>query len=111
MRFRLATFFTATAKNITGNYLIRPESDRVVDPTSFLILLIAALIILVALYLVIKLAKYLVINTILGLLILLLAHFLGIGVPINWVNLIISALAGIPGAILVILLYVFGIPL
>jgi len=78
--------------------------------TSFLILLIAALIILGALYLVIKIAKYLVVNTILGLLILIIANFLGLGVPINWTTLIISAIAGIPGAILVILLYLFGIP-
>jgi len=80
------------------------------DLTSFLILLIAALIILGALYLVIKIAKYLVVNTILGLLILIIANFLGLGVPINWTTLIISAIAGIPGAILVILLYLFGIP-
>jgi|GEM_PF-4993757 len=80
------------------------------DLTSFLILLIAALTIVGAFYLVTKIAKYLVANTILGLLILVIVSFLGLGVPINWMTLIISAVAGIPGAILVILLYLFGIP-
>lgn len=79
------------------------------DLTSFLILLIAALTILGTFYLVAKIAKYLVVNTILGLLILVIASFLGLGVPIDWMTLIISAIGGIPGAILVILLYLFGI--
>lgn len=33
---------------------------------------------------------------------------MGIGVPIDWITVGFSALAGIPGAILMILLYLIG---
>jgi len=56
-------------------------------------------------------AKYLIVNTILGVIILILARFIGIYVPIDLITVLISALAGIPGAILVIILYVVGITL
>ncbi|MGA2885072.1 MAG: pro-sigmaK processing inhibitor BofA family protein [Halobacteriota archaeon] len=52
--------------------------------------------------------RYLVVNSIFGLIILALAKFLGLPVPINLITVIICALAGIPGAILVILLYLLG---
>ncbi len=78
---------------------------------SFGILVIIAVVILAVLYLAIKVAKYLIVNTILGLIILILAHFIGIAVPIDWMTLLISAIAGIPGAILVVILYLLGIPL
>jgi hypothetical protein len=52
--------------------------------------------------------RYLVVNSILGLIVLALAKFLGLAVPINLITVIICALAGIPGAILVILLYLLG---
>ena len=78
---------------------------------SFGILLIIAVVILAVLYLAIKVAKYLIVNTILGLIILILAHIIGVAVPINWMTLLISAIAGIPGAILVVILYLLGIHL
>ena len=78
---------------------------------SSLVLLIIAVLILVGLYLLIKDVKYLIVNAILGVIILFLARFIGISVPIDWIAVIISAIAGIPGAILVILLYVLGITL
>ncbi len=53
--------------------------------------------------------RYLVVNSILGLIVLALAKFLGLPVPINWITVLICALAGIPGALLVILLYWLGI--
>src|SRR5665647_3405136 len=53
--------------------------------------------------------SYLVVNSIFGLLVLALAKFLGLPVPINWITVLICALAGIPGAVLVILLYWLGI--
>ncbi len=53
----------------------------------------------------------LLINAILGIIILLIANFIGIGVPIDWITVLISAIAGIPGAIIVILLYLVGIVL
>jgi hypothetical protein len=53
--------------------------------------------------------RYLVVNSILGLIVLALAKFLGLAVPINWITVLICALAGILGALLVILLYWLGI--
>jgi len=52
--------------------------------------------------------RYLVVNSIFGLIVLALAKFLGLAVPINLITVIICALAGIPGALLVLLLFVLG---
>ena len=53
--------------------------------------------------------SYLVVYSIFGLIVLALAKFLGLPVPINWITVLICALAGIPGAVLVILLYWLGL--
>jgi hypothetical protein len=72
-----------------------------------------AILILIVLYLLLKIwkryGKYLVVNSILGVVVLALANFLGTPVPINLVTVLISAVAGIPGALLIILLFVLGI--
>jgi len=49
------------------------------------------------------------VNSILGIIVLALANFIGLLVPLNLITIIICALAGIPGALLVILLFVLGI--
>lgn len=81
-----------------------------------IILLIVGLLILFALWHLIKNVTQLVINSILGILILFLANFVHlfgiIGKPditIDVVSLIVCALAGIPGAILLILLHIVGL--
>ena len=83
------------------------------DVTSAIGLLVVAILILIVLYLLVKLGarygKYLAVNSILGIIVLLLANFVGLPVPINLITIIICALAGIPGALLVILLFVLGI--
>jgi inhibitor of the pro-sigma K processing machinery len=53
--------------------------------------------------------KYLVVNSILGIIVLALADFIGIAVPINLFTILVCALAGIPGALLVIILFLLGI--
>jgi hypothetical protein len=45
------------------------------------------------------------------LIILVGANVVGISVPIDWITVGFSALAGIPGAILMILLYLLGFAL
>ncbi|MFZ0925370.1 MAG: pro-sigmaK processing inhibitor BofA family protein [Halobacteriota archaeon] len=83
------------------------------DVTSAIGLLVVAILVLIVLYLLVKLGarygKYLAVNSILGIIVLLLANFVGLPVPINLITIIICALAGIPGALLVILLFVLGI--
>jgi hypothetical protein len=55
--------------------------------------------------------RYLVVNSIFGLIVLALAKFLGLAVPIDIVTVLICAVAGIPGALLVILLTLLGFAL
>lgn len=53
--------------------------------------------------------KGLVVNAIVGLLILVLANMVGLGVQISLFTLLICAIFGVPGAILVILLAMFDV--
>jgi hypothetical protein len=51
----------------------------------------------------------LIVNAIVGLIVLFVANFLGLGVQISLVTILVCAVLGIPGAILVILLAVLDI--
>ncbi|WP_373189168.1 pro-sigmaK processing inhibitor BofA family protein [Halolamina sp.] len=53
--------------------------------------------------------RALVINAIVGLVILFVANLLGLGVQISLLTLLICAIFGVPGAVLVILLAVFDV--
>jgi pro-sigmaK processing inhibitor BofA len=80
-------------------------------------LLVVAILVLIVLYVLVKLGvrfgKYLAINSILGIIVLVIANIIlvnfGLMVPINLVTILVCALAGIPGALLVILLFVLGV--
>jgi len=58
---------------------------------------------------VLKNVKALVVNAIVGVVILILANFLGLGVAITPLAVLVCAIAGVPGAVLVILLAVVEI--
>lgn len=85
--------------------------------TSAIGLLVVAILGLILLYVLVKLGvrfgKYLAINSILGIIVLVIANVIlanfGLTVPIDLVTILVCALAGIPGALLVILLVVLGI--
>jgi len=87
------------------------------DVTSAIGLLVVAILVLIVLYVLVKLGvkfgKYLVINSILGIIVLVIANiflaYFGLVVPLNLITILICALAGIPGAVLVILLVVLGV--
>jgi len=87
------------------------------DVTSAIGLLVVAILVLIVLYVLVKLGvrfgKYLAINSILGIIVLVIANKIlvnfGLTVPINLVTILVCALAGIPGALLVILLFVLGV--
>jgi pro-sigmaK processing inhibitor BofA len=87
------------------------------DVTSAIGLLVVAILVLIVLYVLVKLGvrfgKYLAINSILGIIVLVIANVIlanfGLAVPIDLVTILVCALAGIPGALLVILLVVLGI--
>jgi pro-sigmaK processing inhibitor BofA len=88
------------------------------DVTSAIGLLVAVILFLIVLYVLVKLGvrfgKYLAVNSILGIIVLVIANIIlanfGLTVPIDLVTILVCALAGIPGALLVILLVVLGIP-
>lgn len=75
-----------------------------------LIVLFLVIIAVIGVYYILKTAKTLLINTIVGLIILVIANVgFNMNVPYNIQVLLVVALGGIPGAVLVILLHAFQI--
>ncbi|MGB3908552.1 MAG: pro-sigmaK processing inhibitor BofA family protein [Methanomethylovorans sp.] len=75
-----------------------------------IITVLAAIIIAYMLYQVLKTVKNMVVNAIMGLLVLVIANIvLGLGIAYSWVVVLTCAIAGVVGAILVILLHYTGI--
>ena len=77
------------------------------------ILLIVGIAIVI--YIVFKLGKFilgLVVNVILGFIaIVLLNTIFGLGIPWNWVVIVITALLGLPGVLLIVILKLLGVML
>jgi len=74
------------------------------------IILILAIIAVIAVYNVLKAAKYLIVNSILGLILLAMGNIIfKLDIDYTATVVLICALAGIPGAIIIMLLNVFGI--
>ncbi len=72
-------------------------------------LLVAILALLFGAYTIIKTVKPFIVNAVVGVIVLVIASFLGLGVEITPIAVLICAVGGIPGAILVILLAYLGI--
>ena len=72
-------------------------------------LLVGVLALLFGAYTIIKTVKPFVVNAIVGVIVLVVASFLGIGVEITPIAVIVCAVGGIPGALLVILLAYLGV--
>ncbi len=72
--------------------------------------LILVVIIIVALYILFKAIKYLAVNTIVGLIILALLQWLGIleGMHIGLWDVILTAIGGVIGVFIIVLLYFLG---
>jgi hypothetical protein len=83
-----------------------------VDLVSILAAAVIIILLLVIIGMVIRwgfrIIWYLLANAIVGIIILGVANLIGIGVPIDWITVAISAIAGIPGALVVIFLYLIG---
>jgi hypothetical protein len=56
-----------------------------------------------------RVVRSLIVNTVLGLIILGVVNLVGVKVPINWITILLSAIAGIPGAIIATILYLIGV--
>jgi hypothetical protein len=82
-----------------------------------LAILVVAIAAFIAVYYFFKVVKYLIVNSIVGLILLFISNFLlgmlniGFSVDINWVSILICAVGGIPGVIIVILLGFLDVPL
>lgn len=75
-----------------------------------LIVLFLAVIAVIAAYYILKSVTSLIVNTILGLILLVASNFIfNLGIEYTIPVVLVCALGGIPGAILVILLHVLGI--
>jgi pro-sigmaK processing inhibitor BofA len=74
------------------------------------LLLLAAIIIIMFLWKILEDPKQIAVNSIIGIVALwLINEFLGWGIPINWLTILIAALAGIPGLILIVLMHFLGL--
>jgi hypothetical protein len=72
--------------------------------------LIVAVIIIFVLWRMLENATQLAVNSIIGIIAFwLLNQFFGLGIPINWLSILVVALAGIPGVILVVLIHFLGL--
>ncbi len=75
-----------------------------------LIVLFLVVLAVIAVYYVLKTAKLLIVNTIMGLILLFVSNIVfKMGIAYSATALLVCALGGIPGAVLVILLHVLGI--
>jgi hypothetical protein len=75
-----------------------------------IVLLLLVIIAVIVVYNILKAAKYLIVNSILGLILLAMGNILfNLNIDYTAWVLLICALGGIPGAIIIMLLHVFGI--
>ncbi|MBE0523327.1 MAG: pro-sigmaK processing inhibitor BofA family protein [Methanosarcinales archaeon] len=85
--------------------------------SSGLLILVVAIAAFIAVVYFMKVVKYLIVNSIIGLILLFVSKFvigaldLGFNIDINLVAILICAIGGVPGVIIVILLGFLGIPL
>lgn len=76
-------------------------------PADFKTAIVGILLIVLAVLVILKVKDF-VINSFLGLIALFLLNFLGIGVPINLLSIVISGLLGLAGVAILVILYLFG---
>ena len=72
-------------------------------------LLVLALALLFGAYRIVNTIKPLIINAIVGVIVLIVANVAGLGVAISAVAVLVCAVGGLPGAVLVILLSILDI--
>ncbi len=72
-------------------------------------LLILALALLFGAYRIISAVKPLVVNAVVGVIVLVVANAAGLGVEISAVAVLVCAVGGLPGAVLVVLLATFDV--
>jgi len=88
------------------------------DWTGILVLAVVIIAFAAVVYFVVRNLAHLVVNSVVGLLALLAVNFLHLmqyagkpDIAVDWITVIICALAGLPGAVLVMVLSLFGLTL
>ncbi|HET7323774.1 MAG TPA: pro-sigmaK processing inhibitor BofA family protein [Halococcus sp.] len=74
-----------------------------------LAILVLAVFLLLGAVRILQAIRPLFVNTVVGLVVFLVASWLGIGVEIDWLSLLVVAIGGLPGAVVVVLLSVLGV--
>jgi len=75
-----------------------------------LVLVILIIAIIFGLFIILKSITHFIVNAIIGLILLYLANtFLGLGIAYSWLVIIICAIGGVLGAILVIVIHLLGL--
>jgi hypothetical protein len=77
--------------------------------TTEIALLLLVLALVFGAYRIIRTIKPLIVNAIVGVIILVVANVVGLGVAITPIAIVVCAIGGVPGAILVILLAYFDV--
>lgn len=70
--------------------------------------LIVVLVVVLGAYSIVRAVKPFIVNALLGLIVLWLAQFVSLGVDVTWLVVLVVAIGGIPGALLVIVLAQLG---
>lgn len=83
---------------------------------SYIILIIVLLILGVIIYFVLRNITKIIINSVIGILLLLIVNYFHLmqylgksDITVNWASVLLCAIGGLPGAILVILLHIAGV--
>ncbi len=77
-----------------------------------IIIIVIAVALVIGIIIVLKSLRYFLVNAILGLLVLYLANaFAGLNIAYTWLVIVICAIGGIAGAIIVIILHLYGMPI
>jgi hypothetical protein len=74
------------------------------------LIVVIAVALIIGIVIVLKSIRYFLVNAILGLLVLYLANaFVGLNIAYSWLVILVCAIGGIAGAVIVILLHLYGI--
>ena len=77
--------------------------------TTELVLLVLLLVLLLLAVRILKVLKPFVVNAVVGLVVLLIASYVGLGLEISMVTVLVCAVGGVPGALLVVALAYFDV--
>lgn len=92
---------------------VQPPVINIPEPKNIgdvLLVVVIAVALIIGIVIVLKSLRYFLVNAILGLVVLFLANtFAGLNIAYTWLVILVCAIGGIAGAIIVIILHLYGI--